>query len=133
MPLLLLGSVRSPHWRRPRSREATIRVESTAQGGLVITDLNNGFDDDIVLGLVSTATGLEWEVSKTFSCDAVIPVACVDVDRYDAIGDCDEENGAVRCPRLGTRVTVNVLGGRDRMDDRPQHGPDHRSDHLQRR
>ena len=89
----------------------------------MITDLNNGFDDDIVLGLVSTATGLEWEVSKTFSCSVVIPVACLDVDRYDAIGDCDEENGAVRCPRLGTRVTVNVLGGRDRMEIAPNTVP----------
>ena len=107
----------------PALAQATIRVEGTAQGGLVITDLNNGFDDDIVLGLVSTATGLEWEVSKTFSCNAVIPVACLDADRYDAIGDCDEENGAVRCPRLGTRVTVNVLGGRDRMEIAPNTVP----------
>ena len=94
---------------------ATLRVESTGTGGLVLTDKNGSFDDQITLALVASASGIEWEINKTFRCGVV----CIDVNRYELGPGClpDGEEGAAggdaRCTRFNGKVTVNSLGGED--------------------
>jgi Ca2+-binding RTX toxin-like protein len=95
---------------------ATLRVTSSADG-LVLTDANGTFDDDVQLNLVSAAQGLEWKIEKTNICGRPggPQGPCVDLIRYE-LGrgsPCRVEEDAVFCPRTAPRVTVNLLGGND--------------------
>ena len=101
------------------SAGATLRVESTGAGGLVITDKNGTFDDSVKLSLVTTGSTLQWQISKTLRCG----VACVDVIVFELGPGCrqlgtEPENG-VTCDRLGGGVTANTLGGEDLFRIRP--------------
>ena len=95
---------------------ATIRVESTLEHGLQITDKNGTFDDNIAYSLESGPASLEWHVSKTGICG----IGCVDVVQYEAGPGCrirkvvlsDVE---VICQRLGASVTANLAGGDDEL------------------
>ena len=96
---------------------ATIRVTSTATAGLVVTDKNGTFDDEITLTLDTSSRGLQWEVAKTLRCG----LACIDVVTYELGPGCSNkgseadgaEAGGIVCDRLGGKVTVNTLGGTD--------------------
>ena len=106
---LVLSGALSP------SAGATVRVTSTATDGLVVTDKNGTFSDHVFLKLVSTQEGLRWEVFKTGVCG----LGCLDVFQYEAGPGCSEDDEVVTCDRLRSRVTLNLAGGDDEVEFRP--------------
>ena len=92
---------------------ATLRVESTSTGGLLVTDKNGTFDDNVTLGLASGTTGLEWQIFKTVVCGTL----CVDAVLFELGPGCRASPAGtpatVVCTRLSGKVTVNLAGGND--------------------
>lgn len=92
---------------------ATVRVESTSTGGLVVTDKNGTFDDNVAMGLFAGVNGFEWRLAKTSSCGTL----CVDLKTFEAGPGCRLISGPfpVACERVSGKVNVNLAGGNDRF------------------
>ena len=86
------------------SAGATLRVESSMKSGLVMTDAQGDRADEIELRLLSTPSGLEWEIFKKSG-----------LFRYDIRPGCRQEGDRARCSRLTNSVTATLLGGNDSL------------------
>jgi Ca2+-binding RTX toxin-like protein len=89
---------------------ATLRVESSVKGGLVMTDVNGTFRDEVILELISTNQGLKWRVVKFINCGS----GCLDLIRFEFGPGCRKiDDRTAECDRLAARVTANLAGGND--------------------
>lgn len=93
--------------------QATLRVESTLEAGLVLTDKQGNCSDDVEIARVPEGSTTEWAINTAGSCLGGVN----DVIQFE-IGPGCRELGIVfdisaRCSRFSAKVTANLLGGND--------------------
>jgi Ca2+-binding RTX toxin-like protein len=85
--------------------QAIMRVESDGTNGLRLTDGNEALDH-VTLELISTNSGLEWQVTR--------PRPGIELSAFDIRPGCrlvDSSHAA--CTRFSPKVTVSLLGAND--------------------
>jgi len=87
---------------------ATIRLDSTTKGGLVITDQQGTTTDHVSLRLING----EWDIELRFK----NPLHGQEYDLGPGCRLTSLLQAGAACPRLSGRVTVNLLGGDDEFN-----------------
>ena len=95
--------------------QATLRVESTLEAGLVLTDKQGNCRDEVEIARVPEGSTTEWAITRAPFCLVVGGVGVSDALVFE-IGPGCREIGIVfdisaRCSRFSAKVTANLLAG----------------------